>query len=494
MKKIKNILFFLTAVIIFSSSCKKLLEVNPRQSVDSQTALTSEKSLFAALGGCYDRMQSIRYYGSDMLAISEALSDNGRGRTGTGTNSGRLAGQLQHLPGSHLAIWNSCYLIINQVNLILEATPKVQMTDATRKVIEGEAYFFRALAYHDLARTYSYDPGAVLSALDRGCVPIVKKGVIDAAQLVFPVRDSRENVYALIYADLQESITRLDNNPVARTVPFFVSATAAKALFSRVALYNRDYANAVTYATDAINGAISISRPLVNSPTGSQNYFNAWRSSSHPESLFELVFVTSENPGVNESLQTLFTSTVNNSSSTGGFGDLLPQTLASVADATSLTTLLASSTRGGALLRLGSAGRGNQSLSEYTKFYGRGGQINLDNVPLIRTAEVYLNLAEAQALNNAEAAALITLNTVQTNRGTTLSVGLTGQALVNAILLERRAELAFEGHRFFDLKRRSLNTTTGGGASFDFTNPLFLAPIPQADINANVNLIQNVGY
>ena len=80
----------------------------------------------------------------------------------------------------------------------------------------------------------------------------------------------------------------------------------------------------------------------------------------------------------------------------------------------------------------------------------------------------------------------------------------TGSALEKEILLQRRLELAFEGHRFFDLKRRHEDVirddkgflADGTGASSDALevsadSPYYVLPIPQSEIDANENMIQN---
>ncbi|MBW8245305.1 RagB/SusD family nutrient uptake outer membrane protein, partial [Muricauda oceani] len=75
------------------------------------------------------------------------------------------------------------------------------------------------------------------------------------------------------------------------------------------------------------------------------------------------------------------------------------------------------------------------------------------DIKVLRAAEVLLNKAEAQ-FEIDPAAALTTLNILRDARYTSYTGGETGQALEDAIQYERRVELSFEGHRFFDLKRR----------------------------------------
>jgi hypothetical protein len=153
------------------------------------------------------------------------------------------------------------------------------------------------------------------------------------------------------------------------------------------------------------------------------------------------------------------------------------------------------------MVRFGSIGRINQALQELCKFYGRNGQTNLDNIPLIRTPEIILNRAEAQFYLGNENAARADLATIISNRYTnngapvTVTVATSGTALINEILRQRRLELAFEGHRFFDMKRNGENFPRPGGLpTTEYVDTRILAPIPQADINANPNLVQNAGY
>jgi hypothetical protein len=477
------------SLALFFASCDSLLKVDPRQSIDASTALTSEAALEAAIFSSYDRLQAVAYYGSNFIVSSEALSGNVQGaNNGNATRSGRQNGQVNNNPGAHLIIWNTCYLLLNQVNLILEAAPSVTpLTTAKRNQIEGEALFLRALAHFDLLRTYSYDEGAVVPANDRGGVPVITTGVLNPSQLTFPRRAPREEVYDQIYADLTLAIEKLAGVPNSRA-PFFITATAAKALFARVALYRKDFANAVLYATEAIQGGVGTLQ-------GATQIVGAWSVPQHPESIFELQFLTPENIGVNESLQTYYTSTIQGSTATGGFGDLVvpPAVLA----------LFGGGDARNGLFRKGSIGRGNAGLDENIKFYGKNGQPNLDNVPLIRIPEMYFTRAEANFFLGNEAAARTDLATMRAARFVTPPpTAETGDALLNAIWLERRKELAFEGHYWFDLKRTGRDITgktwattlAPAGGVMPFTDFRFLAPIPQQDIDANPNLEQNVGY
>ncbi len=464
---------------IFFASCSNLLNVDPRQSIDSATALTTQEALEAAVSGAYDYLQALRMYGRDFIALPEALSDNGRATN----KSGRLQAEYQNQPNAHFSAgtWQLSYAAINQINLILDNAPKVNMPAATRNNIEGQALFLRALIYHNLMRVYAYDPGAIVTQNSRGGVPLALTPILGSDQIEKLSRAPIDAVYAQIYKDLDDAIVKLATTPNSRA-PFYATRAAAEALYSRVALYRRDYANVVRFADAAL------SRGVGTFVTNAQ-YVASWRAAIHPESIFELQYVTAENLGVNEALQTTYTTllAVGDRSRTGGFGDLVP-----TADLLNIMQAEGNDVRR-QLYELGTAGRGTAEI-ECTKFMGKGGQPNLDNIPVIRVSEVILNRAEAYAMQNNDALALADLNRIR-NRAGLPSVTLSGAALLEEILKQRRIELAFEGDRWFTLKRLGRDIVKAPPVqTVPFIDFRILAPIPVREIQANPNLQQNFGY
>jgi hypothetical protein len=132
-----------------------------------------------------------------------------------------------------------------------------------------------------------------------------------------------------------------------------------------------------------------------------------------------------------------------------------------------------------------------------------------DNLKVIRLAEVYLIGAEAAARTNDAVSAQGWLNDLMLNRDPSFAgYNDNGQALINDIVQERRKELAFEGDRFFDLNRLHLPINRGQNAgalqaganninlSIAYPDPRRIAPIPNAEIQANPNIAkqQNPGY
>jgi hypothetical protein len=195
---------------------------------------------------------------------------------------------------------------------------------------------------------------------------------------------------------------------------------------------------------------------------------------------------------------------------TGGFGDLVPTISLMNALGITLTggntnanfglnAAIGSRTSDvrNLLYEPGTTGRGASKV-ECTKYIGKNGFINLDNLPVVRIAEVYLTRAEAMSTPGSsvfnESAALADLNTIATNRGLT-AFSLTGSPLYEEVLNQRRIELAFEGHRFFDLKRLGRNIVKAPHYNpVEFTDIRILAPLPTSEVDGNKNMVQNAGY
>jgi starch-binding outer membrane protein, SusD/RagB family len=131
----------------------------------------------------------------------------------------------------------------------------------------------------------------------------------------------------------------------------------------------------------------------------------------------------------------------------------------------------------------------------------RGGSIV--DLKAIRTAEMYLIRAEARAELNDLAGAAADINALRTQRIVPYSpISYADKATAIAdIILERYKELAFEGFRFWDLKRRGLDVQRNAS---DVDSPLwqtlpagnfrFTFPIPNDEMLANESMIQNPGY
>lgn len=498
---------FLVIFALLAQSCEKLLETDSPQDLDASKALKTKAGVNAAVIGLYDYLQSTRMYGRDLFAIPEALADNGRA---TG-NSGRFNGEAVNLPNVHMVNWQTSYFLINQANLIIDNLKKGQIPEldaADSTIIQGECLFLRALTYFDLIKTFAYIPSnkSIPASQDFGGVPLVLTGVDDQKQIAYPARAATADVYAQIYRDLDSCIATFSSLPVIvdkqpKGSPngrgrAYANRTAAQALYSRVALYNGDYATSTRFANAAIGANV-----VTLSTTA--NYLSDWRARVHPEAFFDLNFEQiTESQGPNESMQTAYTtlSAPGVRTFAQGFGDLVPT--ASMLSALGITLTGTTVNRGAdvraLVYELGSAGRATPNV-ECTKFIGKNGFANQDNIPVLRISEQYLNRSEAYFNLGKRDSAILSLNTIRVRAGlpavSDTSAVVVGNNLLEEILLQRRIELAFEGHRFWDLKRLGRGITKPApAANLPGTDYRFLANIPLRELSANPNLKQNFGY
>jgi hypothetical protein len=472
----------------------------------------------ASIATVYATLKGESFYGNRLIGVPEALADNGQATN----KSGRYLNEVSNIRGAHFTNWTGSYLSLNRINIVLEALPGIADATPARKLqYEGELKFLRALYHFDLVRAYAYIPGAVVAAQDKGGVPLLLTAIntADAALNANTPRATRAAVYAAIYADLDNAVINLPN----LTTSSIANKQAAQALYSRVALYNKDFVKVVSLSSDLITARGS---SLLNA----SNYFAGFTGLRNPESLFEVTYILeSEGIGVNVSLQTLFTtlktrlgapqrdSTDNYTGrraterkiptgGTAGFGDLVPTTgllndLGITFTGTGNSTLITSRSSDvrNAMFEVGSSLRGTPFI-ECTKFLGKVGFVNVDNVPVLRISEAYLNRAEAYAEAGPQqnlALALADINIIRVNRGLAPATLLpTSAAYITEILLQRRVEFAFEGHRFFDFKRRGMDIPKPvSNSTLSFDNFVILPGIPQGDVDASKGvIIQNTGY
>jgi len=533
MKQINARLLILGVIAaIAMPACKKQLDIPSRNSIDASIALGDKNGIEGAINSVYSVLKRESHYGRDLFSIPEAMADvafaNGR--------SSRLVNENRNTNGSNIttALWTGSYGAINEINLILDAAPAAKgATAADQTRWQGELKFLRALYLFDLVKNYSYIPTFTVPSQDKGGVVINLVGFnnpIDAASY-FPSRSTTADCYAQIMADLYGAIGLLANNGRGGTNAIsYASKHAALALGSRVKLYQGDWAKADSFAT----AAIALTGGLGTMST-TANYVAGWRAANHPEAIFQVWYATlAENLGVNTSLAATHT-TLSAPGATfltrQGQGDLVPNaflinqlgitaTFLTAAPActptpfnfnsglsTSANTtctpgtpqvpvITYSSDIRGRLFEWGTNTSGHYI--ECTKWLGKNGGPNWDNTVVLRWPELYLNRAEARYRMNNEAGAWADLNVIRTARYTGFvvpGVALTGQALLDEIWKQRMLEFAFEGHRFYDLKRNGLAIVKANPVTnLPATDFKLLPRIPTTEVDGNPNMVQNFGY
>lgn len=502
MKRFSKI-FFIVAAVFALESCEDMVQVKPRASVDDTEVLRDITTTQATLNSAYAALRSANYYGRSMILLPEVLADNCK-LVNASDRSGRGQNEATNVKGSHFVHWNLCYTTINTVNLVIEAIDNNQILvanaadRATINRLKAQALFLRALFHFDLVRSYSYNPNYIIKNWDNG-VPIVTTANRSKSTITLPSRPTIVEVYQQVEKDLLDAISlfTVSGNPnsFAATPAYTATRVGARALLARVYLYwagplfPEKYQQAVNLATDAIGDVAGVATLAT---TG--NFVANWvTNAKHDESIFEVRFATTaENLGGDNSLEGWYTRRLTAAGARTGWGDV-------IASDEIVAAYTGADLRANASLLATAANRPSEPASsrETRKFSSITSPTNfgLDNVPVIRLAEMYLIRAEAFSfIGGNDAAALADLNIVRARVGLTALTGLTGTALRTEIFNERRRELAFEGHRWFDFTRRGIDVGKPGGNTISYQDDRILANIPLDQIQANANLKQNPGY
>lgn len=412
--------------------------------------------------------------------------------------------------------WETLYGLINRTNLIIQGVGQASqngvISAAKAMEYEGEARFLRALANHELlihfARPYNHTPDASHLGVPLRTEPVNTSAAVEAA--VAQGRNTVKEGYDLILEDLNFAEQNL---PVSRAgVRNITRATsgAAIALKTRVYLHMGNYGSVVTEGEKLVaKGTYS----LTAAPEGP---FASYTGNS--ESIFSIENSNTDNSGVNGALPVMYT--VSPGRALVAISPIIfnsPYWLAGDLRRTQLTK--------------------DNGRAVFSNKY-RNISTQDDYNPIIRYAEVLLNLAEAKArlASGVSEEAVALLNQVRNRAVTdpaqqyTVASFADKNELIEAILWERRIEFLAEGRRWADIHRlandpdfstggipgkvRYNNTTFaswGPGVDYDadgnYTKALgipaipyddyrFLWPIPQSELNTNPTLAkqQNPGY
>ena len=445
------------------AGCDGLLDTENSTAVDPDVAQENIEGIEAILTSVYNRLQSQWRYGREITLAPDVLADNTAQHPIT---SGRYDGQAVNSQGSHITFWNTAYLTINEANYVIEGAENTEgVAQAVRDRLKGEALFQRGYIYFDLARTYGYEPGREVGGHTQSAI-IRTNPTRDVTDADLRSRSSNVEVYSRAQQDLEDALDLLSGND--RGV-YFANYAAANALLARLHLYLENWDEAITYADEAIAAS---GLDLVDSESDFQA--NTFNQVPNPESIMEL----SIDP-VEESL----------GSNTGLCPYTNPQHWFDVIPSQNLLDTYDPDDYRNNWFAVANDG------NPYTlKWDCSTGPFD-DNVPLIRLPEMYLIKAEAHAELDQLVLALDALEEVQTARGLTPFVSTDQDEIIDEVMVERRRELNFEGHRWYDLKRRAMDVPKQDGAQMvPYDDFRILSVLPQSEVDNNPNLEQNPGY
>ena len=479
MKNNIKLLVLLFSFGFFLSCDDELNDLQPFTQGNPETFFNSVSAFQNGVDGAYKQLWN--YYSdpdSGLQGIPDILSDNViLVRTGRTSNSTYFDYRYVASTGGAIDLyWSEAYEAVNVANLVIAQIDNLADGPDKNNIL-GQALAIRAWAHFDLVRLYGKIPTQSADAnASLGVVYIKVEDGDTEDPLAKPVRETVASNYAEIIGDLERAAQLIgEGNGQGK-----LNAAGIYGLLSRVYLYNGEFQKVI----DAAN-KVGVELATAEDLEG------LYTDSNEAGIVVKLAYDTSSE------------------SSANNVGVLYSQTTASdvleyAFDFDFFNSIDEDDLRLGVISYIGE-NSGNQ-YNAIAKFLGETGEVNgRVDIKVLRAEEVLLNKAEAQFELGLDA--LSTLNELRDLRYVAYAGGEIGSALEDAIQFERRVELSFEGHRFFDLKRRGepvMRSTMGDvidgtGTPPDFPtlaadNFRFQLPIPIAEINANQNIVQNSGY
>jgi hypothetical protein len=436
---------------LISVSCDDLLTPQPVDLITDDQVLEDASSARVVLTSAYRDLAS---FGAPKIIAGDLTADN-LIHNGTFTQYREISSKdMSASNGSASALWGSIYSLSYVASFLYEGLPNIDISQSEFDEITAAASFLRAYAYFVGAYTF-------------GGVPIVTTTDVDANREI--PRSTLEETLAFVESEL---LYALDKLPEESFNSGDVTNGAVKALLARYYLYTENWSEAEKYATDVIEG------------NGTQQYvleedYELVISDFSTESILEIVYSANDNPGTstNFSINNLFV----------GRREIIP----------SSEMVLAMQNDGGArniVLEFDGANVRGADNGWTIVRYGP-----FDNLQLIRLAEIYLIRAEARAQQDRISGAngaVADVNVIRERAGVPLIQGLSKNQMLLAIENERRLELCFEGHRWYDLVRTGRAQTVMNEFTSNWTTKDELWPIPLREITNNPSLkdAQNPGY
>ena len=468
MKKIAVIFLSAAAAV----ACNGFINLDPISEQGANGFYKGEYEMNQALSAVYSTLQSADQYGSQngYACFMELPSDNTY-NLNTTQNGGRYAAfdnfTVDATNAQVASTWISCYNTIQKANIVIDRSnsPEVTLSETAKAQITGQAYFLRALTYFNLVRIWAN-------------VPLITSEVLNVNEAFNHVQSAPADIYPVIISDLEKAINSLPESWPAADAGRATKG-AARTLLGKVYLTLGDYSSAMTQLNSVI-GKYSL-LPKFSDVFSVTNKNNA-------ETIFAVQFdKTAQGEGYPSNSDPMQNgSDVNNLPSK----NLIALFNANPDDRKDAT-----------IIDAGAKGIRNY---KYHDTVGSNNGLGFDII-VLRYADVLLMAAEAlNEQNYGGKEALGYLNDIRKRAHATeyTYTDLPNQgAFRDAVEKERRLELAFENHRWFDLVRTGkalsvVNANDGGSVlKVNAQKYQLLFPIPQSEIDASGNkLVPNEGY
>ena len=500
----KKILFSLCAfAMIFVSACD--LDLKPTSSISTEEALRSMDDAQKLRRDIYITIRNSLNSGAPVY-LMELMSDSFHGSITYGNRNGEYyKWEMRSTFGNVESLWGSAYYLVALANFLEDGIPALQAEataadKAKYDVILGECAFAKAYSMFILTELFCKNYSANASS-DYGVMLSDKKFKTPSDQSTYVGRSSLTETYDYIERNLTKA-EQLLSSVSGSEGSIYLTADAVKALEARVALTKGDYSKAAGLAAQLVDGG---AYPLL---TTQEEFTALWTNDSGKECIVQLWSSILSNANTDDYGYLQFT---------GGIyaPNYIPEKwIVEAYDKNDLrfkTWFMKTPVNLGnfsGTVYLCSKFPGNPELMSST-----GASTYMHKVKPFRIAEQYLIAAEGYAMSSRPDQANKYLNLLRASRIPGWSEkNYSGDELMAQIKMERAKELYGEGFRFKDLKRwnqgfsrseaQDKNLVIDAGSTYtelmsrEASDPFFVWPIPQAEIDANPQIRnqQNTGY
>lgn len=495
---IKGFLIGLLTIALFSA-CSDFLFQEPDEQVSINEQFSTEAGLLQTVNGLYYGIEGVLssnyFVYADILGGNVTFSPNSLGELSIPAFfENAFDYDDKEEDSDYKNFYKNSYGIINRCNMILEHLYDApDVSDQLHQQIKAEATAARGFMHFLLSLLYSQNMNYSTEGDHLGIVYV--RELLEAGK-DYPTRETKKMTYELIKKDLNEALSLFTEEQVfnyGHSYSYF-NALNTKALLARVALDNNDWQTAYT-AADSILSLGTI--PFLSQ----ENYISAWEDSmTIPEAIFEFSAPTNSEGSVSSSVESSYFWYTLRTDSLGNVTYLQNMKQAFVASKDLMSSFESNDIRSQlyqpiVISTLIGGVKVDSTFYYVDKFK------NDANTTFMRLSELYLIRAEAQFMMDKSqlTQAVTDLNMTIERAGLTPLQNILEEEFLEELYQERRRELAFEGHLFFDHMRLQRNVsrgedTYGATRSLNYPNTKFVLPIPRTTLDVNEFLEQNEEY
>lgn len=450
----KHLIISILTVTVLLTACHDQLNPQPIDSLVNDIVLNEPKDIEGVQIGLYSSFRASR---ASQILAGDLTADN---LTHQGTFAQyRELGTKQITTGNATVaeLWGALYNTVYIANFMLERIPQIDgVTNLVRSRSMATAHFLRGLSYFYLVTTY-------------GGVPLVTTTDIETNKTIG--RESADAIIKFIESEYKLALGNLGGKGADAST---VSDAAVRAALARFYLYQKNYPLAEQYASQVIASPDYSLEP---------DFETVVTEDFTKESIFEVGYTITDPVG-GTSLNDLFVSRREMIPSNDLVALFDPNNPA-VGDRTATITFDARFQKGidngWSVTNYGTSDAGN------------------DNIIVFRLAEMYLIRAEARTMLgnvSGDNSAKSDLNVLRARANASLVGDVTQSQMIQLIETERRLEMSFEGHRWYDLVRTGRAKNVMSSFTPNWKDAYVLWPIPQREIQNNPALVgeQNPGY